>query len=630
MKRLVKGELGMRVEIWHTAMQDEERARQLTRMQGELEWKAADASKGAGLRQLKQIMIRLAKGEKAMRVEIWRQSVKVAQHGTDEHTREIERLSNLDRMVLKMKAVSLRQMDRVMRHLQDHRAAAALQNWMWGVRRERGGSLSDADAEQALGDIARLQCECTELFAQQRAVLDEEKQRAETARQFRLASMGRQLCLQWRHLGVQRAQSLLLVWRMHMIAGHFDAILTSQLNQSVGEESVALERLRVELEVKERENRDLQEEQRSLFEYSDKMTAELHRKNKTAIAAAVLLLYINVTVDRLESRAKLGVQLWRMAMNWEVEEALSEEERLLERKRGYLRHIALAWRHIVTRGLQTMLERWRMSMIASHFDAMLTSQAERFTLSAEEELDRTKADNEEILQKMSRAARDEVHGVQLRYEGQAQGMHTELQERKAAAEELAQLVPALEGQMTARMRTWGLRLLRTRVVESGSRSHLRRVVSVWKRALGVALGDAHVKVCVALRELEEDYAKLEEVPISLPPCLPRVFASFVPNALSFLLQGYEEAERDNEVQILLEKEKQAQQEFPEQARRLRQAGLRVMHRAVRMWTTTAVRVALRRWEDGMKAETRGSLMARLHSTLMIEESDRARAERQCT
>merc|ERR550537_2953 len=75
--RMVKGEVGMRVEIWRTAMKDEMRAEEMARLQRELEERAADASKGAALRQLKQIMVRLMKGEVAMRVEMWRQQVKM-------------------------------------------------------------------------------------------------------------------------------------------------------------------------------------------------------------------------------------------------------------------------------------------------------------------------------------------------------------------------------------------------------------------------------------------------------------------------------------------------------------------------------------------------------------------------
>merc|ERR1719502_1954241 len=75
--RMVKGEMGMRVEIWRTAMKDEMRADQMARLQSELEARAADAAKGAALRQLRQIMVRMMKGEVGMRVEIWRTAVKM-------------------------------------------------------------------------------------------------------------------------------------------------------------------------------------------------------------------------------------------------------------------------------------------------------------------------------------------------------------------------------------------------------------------------------------------------------------------------------------------------------------------------------------------------------------------------
>merc|ERR1719311_566348 len=70
MVRMVKGEVGLRVEIWRTTMKDEVRALEMARLQRELEERAADASKGAGLRQLRQIMVRMMKGEVGMRVEI--------------------------------------------------------------------------------------------------------------------------------------------------------------------------------------------------------------------------------------------------------------------------------------------------------------------------------------------------------------------------------------------------------------------------------------------------------------------------------------------------------------------------------------------------------------------------------
>jgi hypothetical protein len=47
-------------------------AEHLTRIQRELEAKALDGKKGAGLRQMRQIMIRIAKGATAERLEMWR------------------------------------------------------------------------------------------------------------------------------------------------------------------------------------------------------------------------------------------------------------------------------------------------------------------------------------------------------------------------------------------------------------------------------------------------------------------------------------------------------------------------------------------------------------------------------
>ena len=78
MKRLAKGEAAMRIEIWRTKKQDEVRAEEMARLQRDLEAKAVDATRGAGLRQLKQIMTRHAKGEAGMRVEVWRMAVIMA------------------------------------------------------------------------------------------------------------------------------------------------------------------------------------------------------------------------------------------------------------------------------------------------------------------------------------------------------------------------------------------------------------------------------------------------------------------------------------------------------------------------------------------------------------------------
>ena len=86
MLRLVKGESAMRVDIWRTEVKEKARALQLAQVQRDLASQLADVSKGAGLRLLKQIMIRLAKGETAMRVEVWRQQVEMASHSWQRET----------------------------------------------------------------------------------------------------------------------------------------------------------------------------------------------------------------------------------------------------------------------------------------------------------------------------------------------------------------------------------------------------------------------------------------------------------------------------------------------------------------------------------------------------------------
>ena len=79
---LLKGEMGMRVEVWRTAVNDAKRAEAMTRLQYELEAQAADKHRGVGLRQLKRIWVRNMKGEMGMRVEVWRSATKMDAHAT--------------------------------------------------------------------------------------------------------------------------------------------------------------------------------------------------------------------------------------------------------------------------------------------------------------------------------------------------------------------------------------------------------------------------------------------------------------------------------------------------------------------------------------------------------------------
>ena len=58
MARMAKGELGLRVEVWRTAMRDEVRAKEMAEMQASLEARATEEARGAALRQLRKMLVR--------------------------------------------------------------------------------------------------------------------------------------------------------------------------------------------------------------------------------------------------------------------------------------------------------------------------------------------------------------------------------------------------------------------------------------------------------------------------------------------------------------------------------------------------------------------------------------------
>ena len=75
MVRIMKGEVGMRVEIWRMGVKMDAYAK-YEAMQAVLEAQMKAQGQGAGLRQLRQIMMRMVKGEVGMRVEIWRTAMR--------------------------------------------------------------------------------------------------------------------------------------------------------------------------------------------------------------------------------------------------------------------------------------------------------------------------------------------------------------------------------------------------------------------------------------------------------------------------------------------------------------------------------------------------------------------------
>merc|ERR1719305_1693856 len=69
MVRMVKGEVAMRLVIWQQQVKMEEQAKHAA-MQAALEAQMRTQGQGAGLRMLRQIVMRMVKGKVAMRLEI--------------------------------------------------------------------------------------------------------------------------------------------------------------------------------------------------------------------------------------------------------------------------------------------------------------------------------------------------------------------------------------------------------------------------------------------------------------------------------------------------------------------------------------------------------------------------------
>ena len=71
MVRIMKGESAMRLEMWRTAVKMDAYAKH-AELAAALEAQMRAQGQGAGLRMLKQCLARMMRGELGMRVEIWR------------------------------------------------------------------------------------------------------------------------------------------------------------------------------------------------------------------------------------------------------------------------------------------------------------------------------------------------------------------------------------------------------------------------------------------------------------------------------------------------------------------------------------------------------------------------------
>ena len=86
MAHMVKGELGLRLEIWRQLLRidkDMRNASQFAAMQASLASQMRAQRQDAGLHMLRQVLARIAKGKMALRVEVWRTGCAYHRHSQE-------------------------------------------------------------------------------------------------------------------------------------------------------------------------------------------------------------------------------------------------------------------------------------------------------------------------------------------------------------------------------------------------------------------------------------------------------------------------------------------------------------------------------------------------------------------
>ena len=78
--RMVNGEMGMRVMIWRTRMQDDTQASGMARIKSEIECQSVESRRVSAFKLLNHIMVRLIKEEIAMRLDVWRSLMRMDAH----------------------------------------------------------------------------------------------------------------------------------------------------------------------------------------------------------------------------------------------------------------------------------------------------------------------------------------------------------------------------------------------------------------------------------------------------------------------------------------------------------------------------------------------------------------------
>jgi len=150
--RLSKRSLGHKVLLWTSEMRKEKAAVALSDLRVTLEAKAADASKGAGLRQLQQVFVRLTKGEVCMRLVIWRQLLNIDTY----NILEVRRASLQEKMCSDRKGSGLRQLVQIMVRMTKGEMAMRIMIWLQTMRIEAFNQIEMMRADRRNAGIKAL------------------------------------------------------------------------------------------------------------------------------------------------------------------------------------------------------------------------------------------------------------------------------------------------------------------------------------------------------------------------------------------------------------------------------------------------------------------------------------------
>jgi len=154
--RSMKGQMAMRLLVWHTLTKEACHETRLADMKESLEKRADDVSKTAGINQLRLCMLRMTKGKKAVSLAVWMQNLKV--HVAQMHE-ELMHLQTLQSMTASQHAAMRMMLTFTKQRLKDE-VVKRLQNWQqrqrfeWTLKRGALQRVKQIMLQRMKGDLA--------------------------------------------------------------------------------------------------------------------------------------------------------------------------------------------------------------------------------------------------------------------------------------------------------------------------------------------------------------------------------------------------------------------------------------------------------------------------------------------